>query len=84
MPNLFSVSAFVDDHKLTATADTAKEVFAKAVEWHVVEKFADISISDGINSFTIAEFSLAMALAEIANTTKAWSRTDQCGSDGRG
>ena len=61
----FSVNAHVDDHRLTVTTETAKEVFAKAVEWHVVERFTDISISDGIRSFTVAEFSLAMALAEM-------------------
>ena len=46
----FSVSARIDDHAVTATAETAKEAFAKAVEWQVVEKFTDISISDGVRS----------------------------------
>ena len=64
----FSVNAYADDHRLTVTTETTKEAFAKAVEWHVAERFIDVSISDGIKSFTIAEFSSAMALAEIANT----------------
>ena len=44
----FVVSAFYDDHTLTVTTETAKEAFAKSVEWHVVAEFADVSISDGI------------------------------------
>ena len=66
----FSVNAYIEDHTLTVTTETAKEAFAKAVEWHVAERFTDISISDGIKSFTIAEFSSAMALAEIAYTQR--------------
>jgi hypothetical protein len=64
----YSVQAYCDDIVLTATADTAKEAFAKAVEWHVVERFTDVTISDGINTSSIAEFSTRMALLEIANT----------------
>ena len=67
----FLVQATIDDHTLAVTTETAKEAFAKAVEWHVVERLNDISISDGIKSFTIAEFASAMALAEIANTVEA-------------
>ena len=64
----FSVNAYIEDHTLTVTTETAKEAFAKAVEWHVAEQFTDITISDGIKSFTIAEFASAMAFAEIAYT----------------
>jgi hypothetical protein len=46
----------------------AKEAFAKAIEWHIVEKLLDISISNGRKNYTIAEFSLAMALNEISST----------------
>ena len=53
----FSVKACVDDHTLTVTAETAQEAFAKAVEWHVVEKLHDVSISDGVESYSITEFS---------------------------
>jgi hypothetical protein len=37
----------------------------------VVERFTDVSISDGIKIYSIAEFSLVMALQEIANTVEA-------------
>ena len=57
----FSVSAYVDDHLVSATAETAKEAFAKAVEWQVLSKLADVSISDGIGSYSIDEFSLILA-----------------------
>ncbi|XIA64321.1 hypothetical protein ACFIOY_36450 [Bradyrhizobium sp. TZ2] len=43
----FLVQAAIHDHTLAVTTETAKEAFAKAVEWHVVEKFVDVSISDG-------------------------------------
>jgi hypothetical protein len=70
-PMPFVVKALYDDHTLTVTTETAKEAFAKSVEWHVVERVTDVSISDGIRSFTIAEFSSVMALTEIANTVEA-------------
>ena len=57
----FSVSAYVDDHLVSVTTETAKEAFAKAIEWHVVSKLADVSISDGIERYSIAEFSLILA-----------------------
>ena len=34
-PMPFSVNAYADDHRLTVTTETAKEAFAKAVDWHV-------------------------------------------------
>jgi hypothetical protein len=40
----------------------------KAIEWQIVERYSNISISDGKTSYTIAEFSLAMALSEISST----------------
>ena len=64
----FSVKARQDDHTLRVTAETAKEAFEKAVEWHVVKKFTHVSISDGIKSYSIVEFSSIMALQEIART----------------
>ncbi|MBR1232580.1 hypothetical protein [Bradyrhizobium sp. AUGA SZCCT0182] len=57
----FSVSAYVDDHLVSVTTETAREAFAKAVEWQVVSKLADVSISDGIESYSIAEFSSILA-----------------------
>ena len=67
----FLLQATVDDHVLTATFETAKEVFAKAVEWHVVGRFTNINIDDGTKSYSIDEFSSMMALGEIANTVEA-------------
>lgn len=54
---LFSVKGYVDDHAVTVTTETAKEAFAKAIEWHIVGQLSDVSISDGIKSYSIAEFS---------------------------
>jgi hypothetical protein len=62
----FSVKAYYADHPLTVTTKTAKEAFAKAVEWHVVERFTNVSISNGRKRYSIAEFSSVMALIEIA------------------
>ena len=65
---IFHVHAYVDDHMFEATAKTAKDAFAKAIEWHVVGRLTDISISDGTRSYSIAEFASVMALSEIDNT----------------
>jgi hypothetical protein len=70
-PMSFSVSAYLDDHLVSVTTETAKEAFAKAVEWHVVGKLTDVSISDGITSYSIGGFASAMALQEIAKTIEA-------------
>jgi hypothetical protein len=67
----FVVKAHIDDLMLTASAGTAKEAFAKAVEWHVAQGFRGVSISDGHKRFTVAEFSWTMASQEIANTVDA-------------
>ena len=72
---IFLVHAYVDDHVLKATAKTAKDAFAKAIEWHVVGRLTDISISDGTRSYSIAEFASVMALAEIANIKAQPSNT---------
>jgi hypothetical protein len=65
------VKAYYADRPLTVTAETAKEAFARAVEWHLVEKFTNVSISDGIESYSIDGFVSAIALEEIANTVEA-------------
>jgi hypothetical protein len=67
-PVLFCVQAYVDDQLLESAAKTANAAFAKAIEWHVVGRLTDVSINDGIRSYSIAEFASVMALAEIANT----------------
>jgi len=64
---IFHVHAHVDDHIFNATAKTARDAFAKAIEWHVVGRLAGILISDGTRSYSIAEFASVMALAEISN-----------------
>ncbi len=53
MPMPFSVSAYVDDRLVSATTETAKKAFAKAVEWHVVRQLTDVSISDGDKTYSI-------------------------------
>jgi hypothetical protein len=66
----FLVQARNDDHTLVVTTETAKEAFAKAVEWQVIQ-FADVTISDGTKSYTVTEFASLMALKEVAKTVKA-------------
>ena len=66
----FMVKAFYDGHPLTLTSETAKEAFAKAIEWHIVQRLINVTINDGTKSYTIAEFSSAMALLETANTVE--------------
>jgi hypothetical protein len=71
MPYL--VQGCLDDHTLAATAGTAKEAFEKAVEWHIVARFTNVSIYDGNKIYSIDEFASAMTLQEIANTAEAAS-----------
>ena len=63
----FLVKAHIDDVMLAANAETVKDAFTKAVEWHVAQRLADVSIRDGIRTFTIAEFASAMASLDIAS-----------------
>jgi hypothetical protein len=67
----FSLSGYADDRLVSVTTETAKEAFAKAVEWHVVHKLTEVSISDGIKSYSIGGFASTMELQEIANTVEA-------------
>ena len=69
----FVIQAHIEDHTLSATTETAKEAFAKAVEWQVVHKLTRVIISDGVRSFTITDFASAMAFLDIANTVGATS-----------
>jgi hypothetical protein len=66
----FQVQGNVDDHALAVTCETAKEAFAKAVEWQGVQ-FADVTISDGTKRHTVTEFASLMALKEVADTIEA-------------
>jgi len=47
----FSLSGYADDRLVSVTTETAKQAFAKAIEWHVVHKLTDISIRDRLNSY---------------------------------
>jgi hypothetical protein len=67
----FLVQAWLDDHKLAVTAATAKEAYAKAVEWHKIGRFTTVSINDSTKTYSIDAFALAMALLEIAKTVNA-------------
>jgi hypothetical protein len=69
----FVVQAQIDDHTLSTTTETAKEAFAKAIEWQVVHKLTRVTISDGVRSFSITDFASAMAFLDIANTVGATS-----------
>ena len=64
----FVVQAHIDDHTLSVTTETAKQAFAKAIEWQVAHKLTCVTIRDGVRSFTITDFASAMAFLEIANT----------------
>jgi len=64
----FLVQADIDDHRLAVTSETAKEAFAKAVEWHVAEQLSNVTISDGTKSYTVSEFSSVMALWYVDST----------------
>ena len=67
----FSVQAYIDDHRLSVTTETAKDAFAKAVEWNVAEWLSNVTISDGNKSYTVSEFSSVMALQQIADIVEA-------------
>jgi hypothetical protein len=67
----FSVQAYLDDHRLSVTTETAEDAFAKAVEWHIAERLSNVTISDGNKSYTVSEFSSVMALQQIADTVEA-------------
>ena len=64
----FLVKGFLDDHSLSTTIATAKEAFAKAIEWHDTGRFSNVTISDDSKSYSIVAFALAMAHLEIAKT----------------
>jgi hypothetical protein len=71
MPMPYLVQGRIDDHTLAVTTDTAKQAFAKVIEWHVAERFSDVSIFDGAKMYSSAEFASVMSLREIENTVEA-------------
>jgi hypothetical protein len=69
----FLVQASSDGETLAVTTATAKEAFAKAVEWQVAGKCTQVTISDSITTYSTDAFALAMALLEIAKTVNGAS-----------
>ncbi len=67
----YEVQGWVLGRLVTTEAETAKEAFAKAVEWQVVNCASGVTISDDRSSFTVAEFSWTMASQEIEDTMRA-------------
>jgi len=74
----YFIEGWIDDCKLTATARTAKQAFAEAIDWHVAKQFSAVSIRDGSRTYSIPEFSELMALQQIADTR---SYTDSRGTN---
>lgn len=68
----YSVKASVDGHTVLATAKTAKAAFAKAIEWQIAKQLDHVTINDGRDDYSIAEFSAKMALAEITVTERSF------------
>lgn len=66
----FTVKATIDGHTITAPVETAKDAFAKAIDWQIAKQVEDVAISDGSKNYSITEFSAAMALSEIADTPR--------------
>ena len=64
----FLVQGFLDDHTLSVTVPTARDAFAKAIEWHDGGRFSNVTISHGSVTYSIVAFALAMARLEIAKT----------------
>lgn len=62
----FVVQARLDDLTLSANTATAKEAFEKAIEWRTRERFDDVTISHGADTYSIDEFASVMARLEIA------------------
>jgi hypothetical protein len=64
----YVVQGCIDEWALRRLPRRRKEAFAKAIGWHVAERYTDVSIHDGSKSYSIHEFALVMALQEIAST----------------
>ena len=69
----FLVQASSDGQTLAVMTATAKEAFAKAIEWHKSGRFTSVSINDSTKSYSIDAFALAMALLDIAKTVNSAS-----------
>jgi len=66
------------------TTATAKEAFAKAVEWHVTGRFTHVTISDDAKTYSIDAFAVAMSLLEIAKTVNTTAEQMAEGNDACG
>ena len=69
----FLVQASSDGQTLAVMTATAKEAFAKAVEWQIVGRCTQVTISDSTNTYSTDSFALAMALLDIAKTVNSAS-----------
>jgi hypothetical protein len=69
----FLVQASSDGQTLAVMTATAKEAFAKAVEWQVVGRCTQVTISDSTNTYSTEALALAMALLDIAKTVNSAS-----------
>lgn len=67
---LYLVQGRLDDVILATTIKTAQETFARAIEWQVAERFSDVTISYGNNTYSIDEFASVMARFEISKTVE--------------
>lgn len=63
------MQAYIDDHRVSVITETAKDAFAKALEF--AERMSDVTINDGNKSYTVSEFSSVMALKQIADIVEA-------------
>ena len=60
----FTVKAKVDDHVVSASARTAREALAKAIEWHVALRLSDVVIVCEDDTFTVMEFAEWLSRSE--------------------
>jgi len=51
----------------------------KAIEWQIAERFDNVTISDGTNTYSIDEFASTMALQEIRETVEVVKRSSDAG-----
>ena len=65
----FPVQGYLAKRTLAVTTATAKEAFAKAVEWASPKGSQRLDLH-GVRSYSIDEFASAMALLEIAKTVQ--------------
>lgn len=74
----FLIRGRLDDVTLSATTDTPKQAYEKAIEWRMIERFNDVTISQGDSTYSIDEFASVMARLEIAETIKPQQNTLCC------